>query len=134
MHGWKGLKVALTQVWTRGTFKRHKRARVCTKTSVHVGQHKKLFYGVLKELTFNLAPSHWLGQEELEISFSFLYNLKASQAPHLVTILPRRFWNLEQCLFSRKVKMFSHVWFPIAGVTLWAIWVERNDMVFNNTR
>jgi len=39
MHGWKGLKVAPTQVWTRGTFKCHRRMRVSTKTSVHVGQH-----------------------------------------------------------------------------------------------
>jgi hypothetical protein len=93
-----------------------------------------VFYGVLKELTFNPVPWRWLGQEELEISFSFLYSPKAPQASHLRTILPRRFWNLEQCLVSRKVKMFSHVWFPIAGVTLWAIWIERNDMVFNNTR
>jgi hypothetical protein len=93
-----------------------------------------VFYGVFLELTLNLAPWCLLGQEELEISFSFLYSLKAPKAAHLRTILPRTFWNLEQCLFSRKVKMFSHDWFPIARVTLWAIWVERNDMAFNNTR
>lgn len=50
MHGWKGLKVVPTQVWTRGTFKCHKRVRVCTKTSVHVGHIKKCFMECLKNL------------------------------------------------------------------------------------
>jgi len=50
-----------------------------------------VFYGVLKEFTFNLVPWCWLGQEELEISFSFLYNLKGPQAPHFKKNLPRRF-------------------------------------------
>jgi hypothetical protein len=53
---------------------------------------------------------------------------------------PKRALKLEQCLFNKRlpskinVMRFNIVWSLMRGVTLWAIWLECNDLVFQNVR
>ncbi len=46
--------------------------------------------------------------------------------------------SLEQCLFNKKLPSkftkFYLLWSLIRGVTLWSIWLERNDLNFNGAR
>jgi hypothetical protein len=42
---------------------------------------------------------------------------------------------MEQCLFGVKlksrIKHLNPIWHLLQGIALWTIWVERNDLVFN---
>jgi hypothetical protein len=46
--------------------------------------------------------------------------------------------SLEQCLTNKRLpnnlKNFSYLWSLLWGVVLWYIWIERNDLVFNDIR
>jgi hypothetical protein len=70
----------------------------------------------------------------LELMFSFLYYL---------TLPPSSSWYMkalkwEWCIFSKhlpsKVKKFNALWSLLIGVTLWAIWIQTNDLIFNRVR
>jgi hypothetical protein len=68
-----------------------------------------------------------------EFAFSSLYRFKFP--PHSKGSLENpRVWST--VLFNNplpsRVKKLSAVWSLLKGVTLWAIWIERNELVFND--
>jgi len=75
---------------------------------------------------FSIVITAW------EFAFSFFFQL---QLP-LNIIISEKALKFEQCLFIKhlfnKVKKFSSLWTLLRGVTMWAIWNERNDLIFNN--
>ncbi len=44
----------------------------------------------------------------------------------------------KQCVFAakspRQVQRVENIWCLLKGITLWTLWIERNDLVFNNER
>jgi hypothetical protein len=70
----------------------------------------------------------------LELTFSFLYYLRLP--PSSSWYMKALKW--EQCLFSKhlpsKVKRFNALWPLLIGVTLSAIWIQTNDLIFNKVR
>lgn len=45
--------------------------------------------------------------------------------------------SIEQCFFNKwlpnNLRKFNSLWTLFRGVTLWAIWIERKNLVFNST-
>jgi hypothetical protein len=64
-------------------------------------------------------------------AFSFLYSLKSP----IDASSTWRSFNLEQCMFNKKLsskfRKFNLLWSLIRSVTLWSIWLKRNNLSFN---
>jgi len=69
-----------------------------------------------------------------------IFNAKAENPMHCEALLKSTMetTRLATCIFGKKIPLafskISRIWLLLQGMTLWTIWVERNDRIFINSR